>query len=213
MVLCEANAARGFFVTREAAEAVAAKCPDVQWRVIFALCRYGGLRCPSEVLGLRWADVVWDRNRMVVRSPKTEGHEGKGQRVVPLFPELRPPLLAAFEAAEPGAEFVVTRYRLANVNLRTQLNKIIARAGLRAWPRLFQNLRASCATELVQRFPAHVVGAWLGHSVAIAERHYLQIRDAHFGPRCKLRRTGGANCGAAPVRTGLHGASGSAGNA
>jgi hypothetical protein len=66
------------------------------------------------------------------------------------------------------------------VNWRTTFQKIIARAGLKAWPRLFHNLRASCATDWVERFPAHAVASWCGHSVAVAVRHYLQTRDAHF---------------------------------
>ena len=65
-----------------------------QWRLIFALSRYGGLRCPSEHLGLPWGDVDLDAGRMLVRSPKTERHEGKAERVVPIFPELRPYLQA-----------------------------------------------------------------------------------------------------------------------
>lgn len=41
--------------------ATIAKCidaaPDAEWRLLFALARYGGLRVPSEPPGLRWADV------------------------------------------------------------------------------------------------------------------------------------------------------------
>ena len=32
----------------------------------------------------------------------------------------------------------------------------------------------------MERFPAHVVAGWLGHSPLVADRHYLQTRDAHF---------------------------------
>ena len=35
-----------------------------------------GLRVPSEPLGLRWADVDWERTRITVGSPKTEHIEG-----------------------------------------------------------------------------------------------------------------------------------------
>jgi hypothetical protein len=31
-------------------------CPNAEWRLIFALSRFGGLRCPSEHLVLTWAD-------------------------------------------------------------------------------------------------------------------------------------------------------------
>ena len=54
------------------------------------------------------------------------------------------------------------------------------RAGITPWPKLWQNMRASRETELVDRFPAHVVSAWIGHTVAVAEKHYLQVTEAHF---------------------------------
>lgn len=48
-----ANKARQYFLERKDAEKILAACPDSQWRLIFALCRYGGLRCPTEILALR----------------------------------------------------------------------------------------------------------------------------------------------------------------
>ena len=47
-------------------------------------------------------------------------------------------------------------------------------------PRLFQNLRASCAIDWVERYPNHVVAKWLGHSPMIAATHYLQAPERHF---------------------------------
>ncbi|MEX2139967.1 MAG: phage integrase SAM-like domain-containing protein [Pirellulales bacterium] len=46
------NRERDYFVSREVAEKVLAACPDNEWRLLFALSRYGGLRCPSEHLAL-----------------------------------------------------------------------------------------------------------------------------------------------------------------
>jgi integrase len=174
-----ANKAREAFISREVAQKVIDACPDAQWKLLFALSRFGGLRCPSEHLGLRWADINWETERMTVRSPKTEHHEGKGSRVVPIFPELRPYLDAVF--CEPGeSEFVITRYRDFNGNLRTQLQRIIVKAGVQAWPKLFQNLRSTRQTELAEEFPSHVVCAWMGNSEAVAAKHYLQVTDEHF---------------------------------
>lgn len=134
------NPSRYYFVTGEEAQRVMDSCPDAQWRLIFALSRYGGLRCPSEHLNLRWEDVDWERGRITVNSPKTEHHVGGESRVIPIFPELRSYLEEAFEQAEEGTEFIITRYRDTNSNLRTQLQRIIKRAGLKSWPKLFQNL-------------------------------------------------------------------------
>jgi len=174
------NRARDYFITCEEAGKVLDACPDNEWRLIFALSRFGGLRCPSEHLALTWADVDWGRERIRVRSPKTEHHEGGASRWMPLFPELKPYLEEAWEQAQPGSEFVIARYRNANTNLRTTLNKIIRRAGLEPWPKLFQNLRATRETELAQSFPIHVVCAWIGNSQAIATKHYLQVTDDHY---------------------------------
>jgi hypothetical protein len=71
-------------------------------------------------------------------------------------------------------------YRSTNANLRTQLLRIIERAGVKAWPKLFHNLRPTRQTELAEKYPIHVVCAWLGNSQAVAQEHYLQITDAHY---------------------------------
>lgn len=155
--------------------AVLEACPDTDWRLIFALSRYAGLRCPTEVLGLRWTDIDWERGRLRIDSVKT------GLRSCPLFPEVRAVLAEAFERAEPGALHCVTRYRDSAANLRTQAHRIIERAGLEPWPKTFVNLRSTRRTELQERFPSHVVNTWLGHSEKVAERHYLQVTDEHWG--------------------------------
>jgi len=174
------NAARQFFVTREATEKVLESAPDTTWRLIIALSRYGGLRCPSEHLALRWEDVDWEKGRLRVTSPKTARHAGHESRPVPIFPELMPYLKASRKAAEPGAEYVIDRYRGGGGNLRTQLTRIVRRAGLTPWPRIFHNLRATRQTELEDVFPSHVVCKWIGNSPQVAREHYLQTTDEHF---------------------------------
>ena len=176
----QGNKAREYFLSREDAQQILEACPDAQWRIIFALARYGALRTPSETLLLKWTDIDWAKGRMLVTSPKTEHHEGGESRQVPVFPELYPYLRQAFEEAEPGTVHVVTRYRKKGLNLRTQLLRIIAQAGLKPWPKLFQNLRATRETELTERWPEHVVVAWCGNSRLVARRHYLQITEKHF---------------------------------
>ena len=99
---------------------------------------------------------------------------------MPIFPELRPYLQEAFENAPEGARYVIARYRQKNANLRTQLNRILRRAGVEPWQRLFHNLRASRQTEMQSQFPAHVVCQWLGNSEAIAHKHYLTVTEDHF---------------------------------
>lgn len=174
------NAARQFFVDREAFYKVIGACPDSEWRCIVALARLGGLRVPSELFALKWSDVNLPEGRFVVHASKTEHHEGGGVRVVPIFPELRPFLEEAYELAKDGAEFVIDRHRVAGGNLRTRFEKIILRAGLKPWPKLFQNLRSSRQTELLDKHPVKAVCQWLGNSQAVAMEHYAQVTEAHF---------------------------------
>jgi integrase len=163
-------------------------CPNVWWRLLVALARFGGLRVPSEALSLVWADVDWERGRLVVPSPKTE-HLGRPHRVIPLFPLLRPHLEEAFEQAPEGAVFVFPEeYRRraqgpagwGGVNLRGTFAKILRRAGIAPWPRVWHSLRASCESDLAQSFPLATVTKWLGNTPSVALRHYVDPTEAAF---------------------------------
>jgi integrase len=96
-------AGRKYYVSPEDTRAILAAC-NPTWRIIVALARYGGLRCPSEVLSLKWEHVNFETNRMSVPSCKTEHHPGRAYRVCPIFVELRPYLDEAFDLAVDGAE-------------------------------------------------------------------------------------------------------------
>ena len=100
------NDERRVFVRRDVISQLLETCPDWQWRTVFALARFGGLRCSSEVALLKWSDIHWDTDRFTVTSPKTKRHV-KATRIVPLFPELRPYLDEAFTMAEEGDTFVI----------------------------------------------------------------------------------------------------------
>jgi hypothetical protein len=68
----------------------------------------------------------------------------------------------------------------ANANLRTTLEKVVRRAGLEPWPRLWHSMRASCETDLARQFPLAGVAKWLGNTQAVAMRHYVDVTDADF---------------------------------
>ena len=177
------------FVSREIIDRILRLSP-IRWKVIIALSRFGGLRTPSETLSIKWSQIDWERDRMLVPEPKVEHQEGRGLRSCPLFPELRKILEDAFEIYGGQSEYVVDMpaYRAAaqgkdgwqNANLRTQFLKLITKAGLEPWPRLFHSMRASRQTELEGSFPSHVVCSWIGNSVAIAKASYLLITEDHY---------------------------------
>ena len=117
-----------------------------------------------------------------------------------MFKDLRPFLEEAFDLAAPGQTHVVGGNHLAkangvhgwmNCNLRTHLLRLLKRAGLESWPRLFHNLRSSFETELLEQFASHVVAAWLGHSTVVMLKHYAQVTRDHFE-----RAVGGKKSGA-----------------
>ena len=90
-------------------------------------------------------------NRMSIPEPKVEHHEGRGIRSCPIFPELRPILDDAFEIFGDRSEYVVAapQYRAAantamgwkNSNLRTEMTRLLRRAGVSGWPRLFHSVK------------------------------------------------------------------------
>ncbi len=169
---------RDYYLTRPDAMKIMKACPDDQWRLIFALWRFAGLR-KMEIFQLRWEHILWDQGRMLVTIPKTKHHEGKENRYVPIG-DILPWLKTEFEAKK-SSERVITRFTESNVNLAKPFEKIIERAGLTVWPKLIQNLRASCETEWLDAgHPARVVAKWIGHSVKVQNDNYAQVDDHHF---------------------------------
>jgi len=218
----QANPARARYIPMETIREILDTCPSVEWKLIISLCRLAGLRCPSELGAVTWGSVNWEKGRLTVLSKKTEHHgAAHAVRVVPICPELRAILATAFERAVAGETLIVPAAARSSVNLRTYLERIIIKAGHKPWPRLFQNLRASCETDWVERYPSHVVAKWLGHSPKIAAEHYLMSREHHFENVVGGNATGAAaapepgqqallvcdaNCDSAGSRTGQHGA-------
>ena len=84
-----ANRAKDRMISMEEYAQLLDACPNQEWRTIIALARIGGLRCPSELQGLRWSDIHWTENRFLVHSPKTERHEGHRERLVRPFDNMR----------------------------------------------------------------------------------------------------------------------------
>lgn len=167
-------------VTRETIAAVMKHC-DPTWQAIISLSRFGGLRCLSEVLSLKWSDVDFEKGVMSIPEPKVEHHSDRGHRLCPLFPEVR----KALENLSGKGEYVIDRadYReiamssrgWANANLRTRLLKRLKAAGVEPWPRLFHSMRASRQTEVERDFGLPAACAWLGNTEEVAKESYLLI--------------------------------------
>ncbi len=126
---------------------------------------------------------------MAGTSPKTKGH-GQSHRIVPMFARSRTYLEEAWTIADEGQAKVIpeTLYLPAargprscnNCNLGTTFEKIIQRAGLKSRPPILHVLRASCESDLTREFPITTACRWIGNTVSIAARHYVQVTDADF---------------------------------
>jgi integrase len=188
---------RNRYIDEETILQVMEYAADAEWRLSIALWRFAGLRAVSEVLMLKWEDILWDQKKIVVHSPKTEQHEGKGTRIIPFFPHVEGCLEEAFEQAPDGAVYVVEKhaplylrgkkervYVSRQGNIGTTFRKIIHRAGIVPWDKLIQNLRASFETDLLNgkygKFGLHTIAAWLGHSVKVMLEHYGRFQQSDF---------------------------------
>ncbi len=175
---------RDRYVTADEAAKILDACHSSAWRVLFGLARFAGLRSTSETHRLTWADVDWARKRLSVYAPKTDS-----TRIVPITADLFDILQETFDAAAEGTINVVCLGSHRS-NLHRGLETIIKRAGLAPWDDLFQTLRRSAETDFARTHPQHAVSKWIGHSMAVSERHYLQVTDdlidAATGPNSRI---------------------------
>ncbi|MDY0165818.1 MAG: phage integrase SAM-like domain-containing protein [Thermoguttaceae bacterium] len=172
------NRERQVFVGREVIERVLPECSNDEQRLLVIMARYMGLRVFSEIRTMRWVHVNWATWTMSIRASKTARHKGGGVRVCPIFPEVQRALLEASEAAPEGAEYIFPTLRHSTEC--KWFSRAIVRAGLKPWPKPWNSLRATRATELADVFPSHVCAAWLGHSEAIADANYRQVTPEHI---------------------------------
>jgi hypothetical protein len=173
--------ARHAFIPAADATKVLNELPDTQFKLLFALSRWGGLRVGSEPRRLRWCDILWDEQKMLVHCQKNRRYPVHETRLTPLFPELLPLLEQRFDESAEGDSLVLPFLAgRTDASLRDPLMAAICGAGLTVWPKLWQNLRSTRQTELEDQFPTHVVCAWLGNSRAVAQKHYLQVTDEHY---------------------------------
>ena len=172
--------------------------PDAEWKLIIALWRFAGLRGSSEPLLLRWKDIKWDKETIVIHSKKTKRYEGKATREIPLFPELIEPLKAARQEAGEDDVYVITKHAprylkkvadrskldLVKANLGSIFAKFVKKAGITPWSKIINNVRASWITDLLdgkyqtsdQPFGIHVIAEWAGNSPKVILRYYSRVR-------------------------------------
>lgn len=182
----QTNSSRQFYVPVADVLKVIEHCQNHEWKMLFALARFAGMRIPSEPRLLKWTDINFGDDieaKILIHSQKTKHHPGKDTRFMPLlraeFPDLERILLDGLGKTDEGAIYVLPRLRL-HKNFHKAAIGMIERAGVKPWPKLWNNLRSSCETDLAIKHPLHVVCAFMGNSVSIAQKHYLQVTDDQY---------------------------------
>lgn len=149
-----------------------------EWRALMGLAVYAGLR-QGEILALRWEDVDWQSNRLIVRRTLQNHHKAKlsggerftepktakGRRFVPIRPIFRD--LLEQHRAYSGAELLFTGERGGPVDPKWFCFRVydpaVKRAGLRRIR--FHDLRHSFVTICAAAgVPLVKVADWVGHS-------------------------------------------------
>jgi integrase len=163
-------------------------CPSLEWRVIIALARFGGLRCPSELMQLRWSDIVWKLHGFWVRSPKTEHHSGHECRFVPLFSEIWTELKQLHEQIQPkDDDFIIQSFQgKSQWNLNSPFQKIARQAGLEKIVSPFRNMRKDRCNEVREQYGSEKETTWMGHSEKVMKKHYLDVTEKDYSDVVKL---------------------------
>ena len=175
-------------------EALAA-IDNVELRGVLAFARYAGLRIPSEIRHLKFSDFATEPNGDIsfVISPfgKT------GERVVPLFDELRPYYEALLANRQEGQEYVFAKYRLCT-NVGKLIKDVLHKKGVPVWKRFFQNCRCSCITDkLYSGWSTQDLTAVFGNSEDVRQEYYYFGRER--SAVAALGRTTNKSATAAPV--------------
>ena len=105
-----------------------------------------------------------------------------------MFPELKPLFQDVFDEAREGAVYCLDRYKGNWSNLGVHMVRIVKRAGLNVWPKIFQNCRSTRETELFKMIGGNVkaVCSWIGNTPTVAMRHYAQVTEADMKEATKM---------------------------
>ena len=196
------NKKRFYFVSMDEYQRLLDGCTNAKQRLIIALVRIGGLRCPIDFCGLRWSEIDWQGKWFWIHSAKTEYHEGKDKRQFPLFSELERRFQEFYDTLPEGcddlifpAESKIPPGISPKKNLRSWIKKVAKRAGVELWGKPFQNCRSSRDTELRKMFPEYLVNRWIGHTQQVAEAYYTQVLPSDFIDAYNTEKDGGKTVG------------------
>lgn len=151
-----------------------------EWRLLFVMSRSIPMRIPSEFQNLVWNDINFDNNTILLKASKTDS-----ERLVPIFPELKPYLEDHHELARggdlyvDGNEFVFPKLR-THSNVATTAQKYVKRAKQTVWKNFWNSLRATRESELMDEYGLRRACTWSGNSPEIAMKNYKIVRKQDY---------------------------------
>ena len=164
------------YIDRDRMDRLLAACPSASWRLLLALCRWGGCR-QGEALRMEWADVDLVERTFTVRPAGRYATTKQRLRTVPIAPRLYE-LLSDAMLADGQDQRVCPG--LHKHNLWRDFQVICRRSGLAPWARWCHTLRKNAETDWAAEHSIHVVTDWLGNSPEVAMRRYLKPTASDF---------------------------------
>lgn len=166
----ETNPAREVYIPPQDVLDLIAKAKP-EFGLLLAMVRFAGLRCPSELKPMQSSQI--GDGVLTVLSPKTERLPEGASRRVPISYEVEQALALWRPQGLVFPGYQGTRTAIANA-----LERLCRRAGVAMWPKPYQNMRASFENDLwATGFSIDLVSGWMGHSAAVALKHYRRHRN------------------------------------
>lgn len=160
------------------------RSPSGDWHRAFKLARWAGLR-RGEILRLRWCDVDVPRNMLHIDRQEQRTTK-RAYRVVPIEPRRLKSGLYAVLAGDSARATAPTAHVVYGLPLDAkrfykELRAILAESGVEDYGKPLQVLRRNYETDLVAlAYPQAVVSKWLGHSMEVSGKFYVQVPAEMF---------------------------------
>jgi len=166
------------YISRPQLDKLLEACPSTNWRLLLSLCRLAGLR-KGEAMGLEWADVDWQAHRLRINTGTVRRTTKKRRREVPMVGDLEKMLLDAQGHATYHVPTVIERVPIGG-SFERAFRRVCRLAGVEPYHKPLHTLRKNCETDWLQTFDLLTVCQWVGHSPAVAQRHYHKAKDSDF---------------------------------
>ncbi|MEM9354569.1 MAG: phage integrase SAM-like domain-containing protein [Pseudomonadota bacterium] len=166
---------REFNVTIEIFDKLMRHEPDPMFRLVLALARFGGLRTPSEIGPLQ---REWCSDKSIkVHTVKLDYLPKKRWRRVPIFSPLRPYLDDVLKLPPDPSGALIYGFKITESALTSRMHRLLNRAKVEPWPKLWLNLRSTRITELEDSrlFSETALDRWFGNTKKTRKKHYNQV--------------------------------------